>query len=120
MRELLRQSFTETLPTDEANAYGFRRLTEAGVIEPASGATVYRLRSNESADLLLQKRQEVQPIEKHVRLLIGPPVPLEDPLADYRRWRTAQSIWRGGTVLQSGRPVGVIPERKWSMTMAEQ
>ena len=47
VRDLLRQSFAAALPVDEANAYGwgFRRLTEAGVIEPASGSTVYRLRS---------------------------------------------------------------------------
>ena len=46
MRELLRKSFAAALPVDEANAYGwgFRRLTEAGVIEPASGSTTYRLR----------------------------------------------------------------------------
>jgi hypothetical protein len=46
MRELLRQSFEGTLPVDEANAYGggFRRLTEVGVIEPASGSSSYRLR----------------------------------------------------------------------------
>jgi hypothetical protein len=46
MRELLRQSFEGTLPVDEPNAYGwgFRRLTEGGVIEPASGSSSYRLR----------------------------------------------------------------------------
>jgi hypothetical protein len=46
MRELLRQSFAAALPVDEANAYGWglRRLTEAGVIEPASGSSSYRLR----------------------------------------------------------------------------
>ena len=46
VRELLRQSFAAALPVDEANAYGwgFRRLTEAGVIEPASGSSSYRLR----------------------------------------------------------------------------
>jgi hypothetical protein len=50
MRELLRQSFEGTLPVDEANAYGwgFRRLTEAGVIEPASGSRAYRLRNARS------------------------------------------------------------------------
>ena len=46
MRDFLRSSFEGPLPIDEANAYGwgFRRLTEAGVIEPASGSTHYRLR----------------------------------------------------------------------------
>jgi hypothetical protein len=46
MRELLRNSFAAALPVDEANAYGwgFRRLTEVGVIEPASGSSSYRLR----------------------------------------------------------------------------
>jgi hypothetical protein len=50
MRELLRQSFEGTLPVDEANAYGwgFRRLTEVGVIEPASGSRAYRLRNARS------------------------------------------------------------------------
>jgi hypothetical protein len=45
MRELLHGSYAGRLPVDEANAYGwgFRRLTEAGVIEPASGSLVYRL-----------------------------------------------------------------------------
>ena len=47
MREQLRNSFEGQLPIDEANAYGwgFRRLTEAGVIEPASGTVHYRLRA---------------------------------------------------------------------------
>jgi hypothetical protein len=46
MRELLRQSFEGTLPVDEANAYGwgFRRLTEVGASEPASGSSSYQLR----------------------------------------------------------------------------
>lgn len=46
MRALLRQCFRGALPIDEANAYGwgFRRLTETGVIEPASGAASYTLR----------------------------------------------------------------------------
>ena len=47
MREQLRNSFAGRLPIDEANAYGwgFRRLTEAGVIEPANGTAYYRLRT---------------------------------------------------------------------------
>jgi hypothetical protein len=47
MRELLRASFGGPLPIDEANAYGwgFRRLTEAGIIEAASGSGHYRLRT---------------------------------------------------------------------------
>ena len=52
MRECLRGSFAGRLPIDEANAYGwgFRHLTEAGVIEPASGSTHYRLRSQWCAE----------------------------------------------------------------------
>jgi hypothetical protein len=47
MRELLRECFSGTLPIDEANSYGwgFRRLTETDVIEPASGSASYTLRS---------------------------------------------------------------------------
>lgn len=43
MRLALRSSFAGELPSDEANAYGwgFRRLTEAGVIEPASKSDFY-------------------------------------------------------------------------------
>ena len=43
MRRALRSSFVGALPSDEANAYGwgFRRLTEAGVIEPASKTDFY-------------------------------------------------------------------------------
>lgn len=45
MRRALRSSFAGALPSDEANAYGwgFRRLTEAGVIEPASKTDFYAL-----------------------------------------------------------------------------
>ena len=41
----LRSSFVGALPSDEANAYGwgFRRLTEAGVIAPASKTDFYAL-----------------------------------------------------------------------------
>ena len=48
MRDELRQRYRRPLPVDEANAYGwgFRRLTEAGVIEPASGSNFYTLRSS--------------------------------------------------------------------------
>jgi hypothetical protein len=46
MRAELRRRYRNQLPVDEANAYGwgFRRLTEAGVIEPASGSSSYTLR----------------------------------------------------------------------------
>ena len=45
MRTALRSSFVGVLPSDEANAYGwgFRRLTEAGVIAPASKTDFYAL-----------------------------------------------------------------------------
>jgi hypothetical protein len=45
MRRALRSTFAGDLPSDEANAYGcgFRRLTEAGVIEPASRTDFYAL-----------------------------------------------------------------------------
>jgi hypothetical protein len=45
MRRALRSGFVGALPSDEANAYGwgFRRLTEAGVIEPASKTDFYAL-----------------------------------------------------------------------------
>lgn len=45
MRRALRSSFVGELPSDEANAYGwgFRRLTEAGIIEPASRKDFYAL-----------------------------------------------------------------------------
>ena len=47
MRDELRRRYRRLLPVDEANTYGwgFRRLTEAGVIEPASGSNFYTLRS---------------------------------------------------------------------------
>ena len=47
MREELRRRYRRPLPVDEANAYGwgFRRLTEAGVIKPSSGSNFYTLRS---------------------------------------------------------------------------
>ena len=47
MRDELRGRYRDQLPVDEANAYGwgFRRLTEAGIIEPASGSDFYTLRS---------------------------------------------------------------------------
>jgi hypothetical protein len=46
MRAELRRRYQGSLPVDEANAYGwgFRRLTEAGIIEPASGSGFYTLR----------------------------------------------------------------------------
>ena len=46
MREELRRRYQGLLPVDEANAYGwgFRRLTEAGIIEPASRSDFYTLR----------------------------------------------------------------------------
>jgi hypothetical protein len=46
LRQHLRQRYGNTLPTDEGNAYGwaFRRLTEAGVIHPASNSRHYELR----------------------------------------------------------------------------
>ena len=45
MRRALRSSLVGELPSDEANAYGwgFRRLTEAGIIEPASRKDFYAL-----------------------------------------------------------------------------
>jgi hypothetical protein len=48
MRTELRRRYRHSLPVDEANAYGwgFRRLTEAGIIEPASGSDFYALRSD--------------------------------------------------------------------------
>jgi hypothetical protein len=48
MRAELRRRYLDLLPIDEANAYGwgFRRLTEAGIIEPASGSDFYALRSD--------------------------------------------------------------------------
>jgi hypothetical protein len=48
MRSELRRRYPNVLPIDEANAYGwgFRRLTEAGTIEPASGSDFYTLRSD--------------------------------------------------------------------------
>ena len=47
LRNALRRFYTIERPIDEANAYGwaFRRLTEADVIEPASGRVVYELRA---------------------------------------------------------------------------
>jgi hypothetical protein len=93
MRELLRKSFEGALPVDEANAYGwgFRRLTEVGVIEPASGSTTYRLRSvrlgqapasplearapsatdsiPHSARLTPDEREEIERALKNVRVL---------------------------------------------------
>lgn len=46
LRGLLRRRYRDALPADEANAYGwaFRRLTEAGVIYPASNSRNYELR----------------------------------------------------------------------------
>lgn len=46
LRADLRRRYREALPLDEANAYGwaFRRLTEAGVIFPASNSANYELR----------------------------------------------------------------------------
>lgn len=48
MREELRRRYGGPLPVDEANAYGwgFRRLTEAGIIEPASGSDFYTLQAD--------------------------------------------------------------------------
>jgi hypothetical protein len=48
MRAELRRRYHDQIPVDEANAYGwgFRRLTEAGIIEPASGSDFYTLRSD--------------------------------------------------------------------------
>jgi hypothetical protein len=48
MRAELRRRYHDRLPLDEGNAYGwgFRRLTEAGIIEPASGSDLYTLRSD--------------------------------------------------------------------------
>ncbi len=45
MRDALRSSFAGELPIGEANAYGwgFRRLTEAGVIQPTSKSNTYSL-----------------------------------------------------------------------------
>ena len=50
VREALRRSFRGELPLDEANAYGwgFRRLTEAGVIQPASKSDFYSLTEGNS------------------------------------------------------------------------
>ena len=47
MRDELRRRYRRPLPVDEANAYGwgFRRLTEADIIEPASGSNFYTLKS---------------------------------------------------------------------------
>lgn len=47
MRAELRRRYRQPLPVDEANAYswGFRRLIETGIIEPASGSDFYTLRS---------------------------------------------------------------------------
>jgi hypothetical protein len=47
MRAELRRRYRRPLPVDEANAYGwgFRRLTEADIIEPASGSNFYTLKS---------------------------------------------------------------------------
>ena len=46
LREALRQSYGAPLPAAEGNAYGwaFRRLTENGIIHPASGNSIYELR----------------------------------------------------------------------------
>jgi hypothetical protein len=48
MRAELRRRYRGVLPVDEANAYGwgFRRLTETEIIEPASGSDFYRLRTS--------------------------------------------------------------------------
>ncbi len=47
----LRRRYRGHLPLDEANAYGwgFRRLTEAGIIEPASGSDYYTLGSERAS-----------------------------------------------------------------------
>jgi hypothetical protein len=48
MRAELRRRYQGQIPVDEANAYGwgFRRLTDAGILEPASESDFYALRSD--------------------------------------------------------------------------
>jgi hypothetical protein len=52
LRAALRQRYEAELTLDEANAYGwaFRRLTEAGVLHPASGSANYEVRGFASID----------------------------------------------------------------------